>query len=348
MPLSNPLRWALAAALVLTPVVAVDDVAAQPSPGEIERARTLYSQGLTQEAAGDWAGALGTFEKVARIRMTPQVRYHIARCKEQLGRLNEALGGYRLAEHEARNAEKTNDEVLTAIVSARKKLEVRVPSLIIERGEGTTSARITLDGVKLGHKQIGKKVNVDPGPHTIEVELVDGRRFQKTVHLDEGGTEQVILDVPPDLQAAPSEVGKRSEPDDAEPVQGDDSGVTSDRADDGGPGAVPWVIGGIGVASLVASGYFYTQRNAADEDLEDSCISNVCPENLQSKEDDGKQAATMTGIFLGVGLVGVATSIIWLVAGGSSDSPRADSAGLNVDVGVSPQRDARVGLRGRF
>ena len=67
----------------------------------LEKARNLFRQGLSLEAAGNWAAALAKFQEVMKVKLTPQVRFHSARCSEQLGRLNEALGEYRLAEYEA-------------------------------------------------------------------------------------------------------------------------------------------------------------------------------------------------------------------------------------------------------
>jgi hypothetical protein len=67
----------------------------------LAEARVWFRDGLSLEAAGDWAGALTRFEQVAKVRFTPQVRFHVARCKEHLGRMTEALGDYRISEYEA-------------------------------------------------------------------------------------------------------------------------------------------------------------------------------------------------------------------------------------------------------
>lgn len=329
----------LAGALTLNPAV----VHAQ-SEAEIQQARTLYSQGLTQEAASDWAGALASFEKVARIRMTPQVRFHIARSKENLGRLNEALGGYRLAEHEAQSTEGVPESVLVEVRQARESLEKRVPRLIIERGEGVDSAKIALDGVDLGQAQIGREVNVDPGPHLLRVTLADGRKFEKTVQVKEGERSQVLLDVPPDIQplATSQEDASSSGSEDAAPS---DRGVASST----GSGPMPWIVGGIGVASLAASGVFYVLRNSANDDLEAGCINDVCPDTLEDTQSRGENYSMLTGVTLGIGVVGVVVSAIWLLSG--SDSPPATAKArpprdVRFDVGFTA--GPRLGLSGSF
>ena len=68
---------------------------------ELKRARAQFQQATELEQAGNWAAALQRFREVGQVRMTPQVRFHIAVCEENLGRLVTALGGYELALAEA-------------------------------------------------------------------------------------------------------------------------------------------------------------------------------------------------------------------------------------------------------
>ncbi|MEZ4376632.1 MAG: hypothetical protein R3B07_37860, partial [Polyangiaceae bacterium] len=103
------------------------DQAVAQSKDDLAKARRLFRQGLSLEAAGDFAGALAKFDEVAKVKLTPQVRFHMGRCKEELGRLNEALGDYRLAEYEAREA---GAKELPEISAAKEKLEARVPKLV--------------------------------------------------------------------------------------------------------------------------------------------------------------------------------------------------------------------------
>ncbi len=340
-------RRLLGSALVLGALSLCSANAVAQSPAEIQQARTLYSQGLTQEAASDWAGALASFEKVSRIRMTPQVRFHIARCKEKLGRLNEALGGYRLAEHEAGTTDGVPESVLTEVRTAREALEKRIPRLIIERGEGADSAKIALDGVELGQAQIGREVNVDPGPHVIKVTLPDGRRFERTVQVKEGEQDQVMLDVPPDLQPIAEDDEDAAKDDDADqagPVAFD----SKDAVASSGGSPMPWIIGGLGVASLAASGVFYILRNQANSDLDAECINDVCPDTLEDTQSRGESYSMLTGVTLGIGVVGISVAAIWLLTGSSSGEAKATpSKHLRFDVGFDPRRPS-VGLAGHF
>ena len=64
---------------------------------ELSEARAAFQRGIELEQAKNWGGALKQFRQVGQVKMTPQVRYHIALCEENLGKLVAALGGYELA-----------------------------------------------------------------------------------------------------------------------------------------------------------------------------------------------------------------------------------------------------------
>jgi len=307
------------------------------TPQELAKARTLFKEGVSLEAAGDWANALGKFQEVAKVKATAQVKFHIGRCKEHLGRLTEALGDYRLAEYDAQQAKAKE---LPEITKAREDLEARIPKLVIRRGEGAEAAKIELDGVEFGETQIGKEVTVDPGPHRIVAKL-SGGEFEHTVDLGEGETKEVEL-IPPD-DFKPKGSGASDDTPDEQPPS--DTGTTKIEAK--GPGALPWIIGGVGVVSLAASGYFFLQRNKAEDDLSAVCRGDICPRSKQTLEDDGKKYAMLTNITLGVGVVGVGVATVLLLSGGGSSQEKPQSSALRVNVIPTPQM-AGVNVAGRF
>jgi hypothetical protein len=346
---SERARGGLFRAAALGMALAIGSTAAAPpllaqTPQELARARSLYKQGLSLEAAGDWGGALAKFEEVGRVKLTPQVRFHIGRCKENLGRMTEALGDYRLAEYEA---QQQGAKELDEITQAREALETRIPKLVITRGAGAESATIEVDGVDVGQSQIGKEVNVDPGPHRIVAKLSGGREFEQTVNVSEGETKNVELVAPEGLTP------KKVERDGDEPTPVIEPPVTADRGG-GGPGALPFIIGGVGLIGLGAAGYFALQRKSADEDLAAVCRpDNTCPKSKQSLQDDGERYALYTNIGLGVGIVGIGLATVLFITGsGGSSAPAketVDKRGFqNVQVGVSTGPVTGVNVVGQF
>ena len=293
-------------------------IARAESPDDLERARQQFRQGLSLEAAGDWAAALAKFVEVGKVKLTPQVRFHSARCNEQLGRLNEALGEYRLAEYEAgQQGLKETAE----ITQARQALESRVPKLVIRRGQGTAAARVELDGVELGEAQIGQPINVDPGPHTIVAKLGADRQIEKNSTVKEGETAELVLDAP---EVVSAKVTNTTAEVDTGPVKEPAKKHAS---------VLPWVVGGVGVASLAASGVFFGLRQSAKADLDKGCNGNVCPASLKGKEDDGKLFTTLSLVTLGVGVAGLGVATYLFVAGSGKHE---EHAALPVDVAMLP------------
>ena len=299
-------------------------VASAPRPvlaqtqDEIERARQQFRQGLSLEAAGDWAAALAKFQEVGKVKLTPQVRFHAARCNEQLGRLNEALGEYRLAEYEAGQQ---GLKEAAEISQARQALESRVPKLVIKRGEGAEAARVELDGVELGEAQIGQPVSVDPGPHTIVAKLGGDRQVQESASVKESETAEVVLKAPAVAETKPEGPHEGNSTVPPEPEKKHAS-------------VVPWIVGGVGVAGLAASGVFFGLRAGAKSDLEKGCDGNTCPASLQDKQSQGELYTTLAWVSLGVGVAGVGVATYLFLSGaGASHEVRAS---LPVDVAVLP------------
>lgn len=340
---ARALLVALACAGASSPLLVASPASAQTAD-ELKEARRLFRQGLSLEAAGDFAGALTKFEQVGRVKLTHQVRFHMGRCKAELGRLNEALGDYRLAEYEAEGSKE-----LPEISAAREKLEARVPKLVITRGEGAEGSRIELDGVELGEAKLGADVAVDPGPHTLVVRLPNKQRFELQVTVSEGESKEVEIIPPDDLPLVDSE----------EPSSVGSEDVVPDKpvVEESGS-AVPWIIGGVGVASLAASGIFYMLKSGVESDLESSCRGSVCPKSVEDKQSSGESYALLSNVTFGVGLVGVGVAVVMLLSDGPSESAppaeqaragrrRAAQRNVWVDVASSPTFSG-LKLQGQF
>ena len=163
--LGSRLLFASACSFGLLTVVSTPPLLAQES--EIETARRKFGQALELEVAEDWSGALRLYREVSLVKMTPQVRYHIATCEEKLGHLVAALGGYHLAQ---RQSEGMHPDFIEEVEGSIEDLKARIPKLTLERGVGAEGAVISLDGVKLGEAQLGSEIPLDPGPHQLAAE----------------------------------------------------------------------------------------------------------------------------------------------------------------------------------
>jgi hypothetical protein len=254
-------------------------------------ARQQFQQALALETAGDWAGASSLFQQVAQVRLTPQVRFHIALCEEHLGKLAAALGHYQIAADEAQEAHAT--EVAAQVASRTEVLKARIPRVLLERGAGADYASISLDGVLLGASSIGSELPVDPGPHIIDATSQGFKPFNAKFQIAEKENKKIEIV----LEAAP-------------PPPVEDKAISAS-----GGGAVapptknlaPFIVGGVGVASLAASGVFFLLRSKSINSLEESCPTKTsCPASDKSTYDQGKTYTVVADVTLGIGIAGVA------------------------------------------
>ena len=91
-------RSLLAGMVGLTlPLLLAAPCMAEPTRAELVAARDMFGEARDEEKAGNWTKALTLFEAVAKVKLTPQVRFHIALCEEQTGKLLEALNDFERA-----------------------------------------------------------------------------------------------------------------------------------------------------------------------------------------------------------------------------------------------------------
>lgn len=278
------------------------DAAPESSADALKRAREQFGQALALQTAGDWAGALTLLKEVAAVKSTPQVRFNMALCEERLGRLVAALGDYELAAADAR-AEKA-DQVAEEVEGRLESLRQRIPKITIKRGRGAEAAEVAIDGVSVGDQVIGTPMPTDPGPHTIEAKAPGFKPFRKSVRLGEQQTETVELvleaePVPP--PGMPGGGGVRSSG--RSPVFG-------------------YVLGGIGIASLGASGVFFGLRAGKISDLDKACPNRTCPSSEQQSDiDAGKLYTTIANVTLAVGVAAIAGGVVLVLTSGPSSEP---------------------------
>jgi len=297
---------------------------------ELKQARAQFQQATELEQAGNWTAALQAFREVGQVRMTPQVRFHIAVCEEKLGRLVAALGGYELALAEA---DKVNPDFKGEVDENIGKLRARIPKLVIQRGDGAASAAIELDGVALGQSSVGVEVPLDPGPHAVTAKAPNRKAFETNVVLAEQETtnlEVVLEELPPDMRT-PAGAAIPDKP----PSK-----------------LVPFVIGGVGVASLVGSGVLFGLRQGTLSDLEAACgpDGKKCPRAQQSNYDDLKFYHYGAQVTLGVGVAALGTAGVLLFFQRNKKEPAPEAARLRLVPNLPLSAGAPVGatLHGNF
>lgn len=280
-------------------VTTVSDAHAQDADALTE-ARAKFQRAIELEQGQDWAGALKLFRQVGQVKMTAQVRYHIATCEEKLGQLVAALGGYELS---LAQSEGMHPDFIQEVQASIDDLKSRIPKLVLERGEGAEAAAIELDGVALGASSIGIETPLDPGPHTVTATAPGFEPFRETITVTEGGVEtlSVVLSetaqepeyVPPPPVEAPPPPPKKY-------------------------GMLPYIIGGSGAAVALTGGTFLILASVKQGKAKKLCGGTLdCrgkPSDIQREVHRlSNSAGTMEVVgfvSLGVGIAGVATGVV--------------------------------------
>jgi len=337
------IRMLCAAMIAAAPLAAGAPVQAAPAGAALSRARAQFQQALALETAGDWAGALSLFQEVAAVKITPQVRFHIGLCQENIGKLVAANGEYQLAAAAADDANAT--EVKAQVVARLDALKARIPRIIIRRGQGGDYATISLDGVTLGAALVGKEMTVDPGPHTVEGRAPGFNLFMNSFNIAEKETKTIEVTLPRKTNVS-AKAGTVPAPG-AGAGSMDVEAATADTTAKGKKNYLPYVVGGIGVASLAASGVFFILRSSAISDLDAACgpSRTICSADAQDIYDRGKMYTTMADITLAVGLVGVSAGVVLYL----SNRPTSASGAAGTQVALEPLPGFRgAALRATF
>jgi hypothetical protein len=295
----------------------------EPSAAELASARSLFTEARAAEEHGDWSEALTKLDAVAKVKMTPQVRFHLGLCQEHTSRLLEALNNLERAASEG--VEHKLPTVAQEAAEHAASVRARLPKLLIALPAGA-DARVEVDGQVVASVLLSRAIAFDPGVHKI-VATAPGLAFARDVSLaerEEKRVEVVFTRAPasyPSLAlAAPV----------TPPVPAVDAPAPAgtDGASDDASRARLSTWGWVAVGVLGASASFFVRQGAID-DIEEACPTHQnCPRRLEAAQGTARTFGTL-GAILGVfGGASVATGVVLLVR------PRAEPS--QAKIGLMP------------
>ena len=275
-------------------------------------AEVLFEQGRAALAAGDLVTACSRFEASDRADPAWGARASLGACEERRGRIASAWEAFRSALRKL----PPNDPRATRIQERIDALAPRLPHLeLVLAPEAPADTTASEGGAVVGSSAtIGIPLPFDPGAHTLTFTAAGRAPRTVDIVLAEGQSVRVAMN-----PGAP--VGA----DVATPAGG---AVAAPVRAAGPQSPVPWVVGGIGLASLVASAVTGAVLNHEHDVNLAGCdtTTRTCTPAGHSAADAGRTLGPIVTTTLVTGLVGVAAGAIWLGARASS-RPR---------VGVAP------------
>lgn len=313
--------------------------AAGPSQAQVQAARELFQEAERDEDGKRWSEALEKLRRVAAVKLTPGVRYHMALCEENLGQLVAALGDYTLAENQAR-AENAPD-VLRLVGEKLKGLKLRVPRLTIVVPGDVPDVEVRLDGEPILKAMWGVQIPLDPGEHKIEAKAPGRVPMARTIAMQE--RDSTLLEVklaevtktPPAPPATTAPSSTAGAPPSATPAAAGDT-TTKPTASGGHAGAIVTtlaaaLLAGGGVVAFVVAGSVHDANVDACATQRSSCDSR--------KDEVRIWDSVALGAWIGAAALATVAVVLW------ASPSRVTNAPTRGELYVGP---GALGLKGSF
>jgi tetratricopeptide (TPR) repeat protein len=352
-------KWLIGMAMSAIPgrVLARDPISQSTSPNVTAIAEALFEEGKRLYDSKQYSESCPKFAESQRLDPAPGTLLNLANCYEKLGLTSSAWATWLAAADAARAAAQREREQFArgraaALESRLAKLRVRVAT-----GAATTNLEVKRDGQILGEATWGVPIPIDPGEHVIEASAAGYVTFRNTyVIQDEAGTVDVTVPaLTPEPSAGtasaaapgPSAVAPQPPPQNTAASPLPNSGVSREpsRTDStrSPHRTAAYIAGGVGVAGVLASTAFGAAAYVKNQSSMAACgDASACDTRYQQREDALKYAR-FANISFGIGMVGLATSLVLFaiaperhhaVARATSNLPRFNVTPSGVSVAL--------------
>ncbi len=305
-------------------VSAAPAVSAKPS-GDAVAAKKAVAEGKKQEKKKDYDAAREAYQHALELNDKPSTRLKLAKVEDKLGHLIEAADNVR----RALESKKLSYMQRVSAKKTLKKLEKRIPTLTLELPAGF-EGHVWVDDEEIEAGERKEPVAVNPGSRQVRAEAEGYLPYKESFDVAESESKAITIL----LTEAPPE-----KPVDKPVEEKDESSGNAKKT----LGYVSLAVGGAGLVVGTAMGL--AARSTRNE-LDSSCLNNVCTENERDLYDKGKTQANIATAGFVVGGIGLGLGAFFLLTADSSDkkNPTAEAHTRIVPV-LSPRQ---VGVAGRF
>jgi len=309
---------ALAALSSSAPTLAKPKTVPEPTAETADAGAAEFTEGRRLFKAGDYAKALPLFAQAFERSKSPNARLYLARTLRELGRLPEAYEEMRAALNDSRFKAETQPryvETRDAAAAEIALLEPKVGKLVVALSGDPAQVRVTIDGAPLAPEKIGTVLVLSPGTKTIEATSAGGTALRRTVELAGGATQTVTLSL--EGGAKPATTGS------AKPTSKTEVETEAEAEGSAEPVRIAgYVVGGVGLASLVVFAVSAAQANSSYQTLDEECGGRRCTDLAYADEvDSGQTMQTLSHVTLAVGLAATVAGGLMVILGGADDAP---------------------------
>jgi PEGA domain len=295
-------------------LVAASASAQTASPEDIAAARSLGTDGTRLADSGDCNAAIPKLEAAEKLYHAPTTLDRLGECQISVGRLvagTESLNRV-MREPLAPNAP-------AAFVAAKKRAEQalqaatpRIGNLKVHvDGASPDKVTVTVDGVAVSSALLDADRPTDPGNHEVGASAPGYKASNAVVTVREGAESTVSLK----LEVDPTAVAPPPPP--APGAGAATSVAVSTTTSPSGPNTtrtIAYVAFGAGGVGLALGAVFGVLALGNKSSLDNACTNKVCPSSSQSDINAIGTNSTVSTIGFVLGVAGVATGVILLVA----------------------------------
>lgn len=307
-------------------------LAAQGAVAKEDDPALLFQKGRTAMKNGNCSTALEYLSRSQELDPAVGTAVNLAICEERTGRFSAALTHFQFV----LNASSESDPRRAYAAARIAELEGKVAFLTVQRSRSDPpDTEVLLDGVELGRTSLGNPVRVDPGFHELVLSIAGQVKVREKLELRSGETRtwNPTLEEPTMPSAhstsaphpAPfptAEPGATNRP----PAESDASSSTSKT--------LGYVLGGVGVASLVTSAVFGALVLQKKDLVRRHCDGRFCDQTGLDANDQGNTFSAIATIsaIIAVPTLGAGSYLMLSYDGGSDRTKSGARVGLSVNA----------------
>jgi len=316
----------------------------------------LFKLGAEFYKRGDLAGAAKKFTESYCLWPSAKTLQVLAQCHENQSKFASAYSEYKRAAELAQNTRRSGVEAdcnrrADEIAARRSFLTLRVLSAV----PGLAIAR---NGTHVGESQYGLRLPIDPGEYVITAHAPGYVDSEQHIPIGANADDKVVvissLQPLPQPQQLPQPQPQPSQPQPTKRLSYMKVQDTKLRASVEANAAVtdpwPWVLGGVGAATLLMGGVSGALA-LRDKGRIDSACHNESPCSasqalgIQSRRDF---EWTMARVTVPLGLSGIIGAATWLTLGSFRRERAAVRASMSGLVASLDERGGTLWVQGRF
>ena len=283
-------------------------------------AEALFDDGRKLMTEGRYADACAKFEQSQRFDPGIGTLLYLADCYEKSGRIASAWATFREGASQAKAAGQT-DRAQAGEERARS-LEPRLSKLSIKVSQETQALpglTVARAGTAITKGIWGVAVPIDGGEYLIEAKAPGHEPWSGRVTVA-AEKDDAKIEVPALLATSEVPPPPAAEPPPTSPVSSPPRPPARDTEPEGtGQRTVGVILGGVGVVGVGFGTYFGLRAVSKNNDAKKLCDGAVCHDRKgETLTDDAQEAATVSNLAFGIGLVALSTGVVLYLSAPSS------------------------------